>query len=33
MSYTFVDEYQAKHWQPRVIVLNEKNAVVSQRGI
>jgi len=33
MSYTFVDEYQAKHWQPRVIVLNEKNVVVSQRGI
>src|SRR6266571_8582203 len=26
MSYTTVDEYQAKHWQPRVIVLNEKNA-------
>jgi len=33
MSYTLVDEYQAKHWQPRVIVLNEKNAIVNHRGI
>src|SRR6266850_1114090 len=33
MSYTMVDEYQAKHWQPRVILLNEKNAIVNHRGI
>jgi len=33
MSYTIIDEYQAKHWQPRVIVLNEKNAIVNKRGI
>jgi aspartate 1-decarboxylase len=33
MSYTVVDEDQAKHWQPRVIVLNEKNAIVNKRGI
>jgi aspartate 1-decarboxylase len=32
MSYTLVDEYQAKHWQPRVILLNEKNAILSHRG-
>jgi aspartate 1-decarboxylase len=33
MSYTLVDEYQAKHWEPRVLLLNEKNIVVNRRGI
>jgi len=33
MSYTWVDETQAKSWQPKVLVLGKKNAVVSERGI
>jgi aspartate 1-decarboxylase len=33
MSYTTVDEYQAKHWQPRVILLNEKNGILKHRGV
>jgi aspartate 1-decarboxylase len=33
MSYTTVDEYQAKRWEPRVIVMGEKNTVVNKRGI
>lgn len=33
MSYTMVDEALAKKWQPRVIVLGEKNLVTSERGI
>ena len=33
MSYTTVDEYQAKHWQPRVIVMGEKNTIANHRGI
>jgi len=32
MSYTFVDEALARKWQPRVIVLGEKNAIVQERG-
>ena len=33
MSYTTVEEYQAKRWEPRVIVMGEKNVVVNKRGI
>lgn len=33
MSYTEVDAAQAKGWQPRVIVLDEKNRIVNERGI
>jgi len=33
MSYTEVDVALAKKWQPRVIVLGEKNAVTQERGI
>jgi aspartate 1-decarboxylase len=33
MTFTEVDEAQAKDWKPRVIVLGEKNAVINQRGI
>ena len=32
MSYTFVDEALAKKWQPRVLVLGEKNTIQQQRG-
>ncbi len=33
MSYTWIDEAQAKDWHPKVLVLGKKNAVVSERGI
>ena len=33
MSFTFVDDKKAGKWQPRVIVLGAKNAVISKRGI
>ena len=33
MSYTEVDAIAAKTWQPQVIVLDEKNAVLTERGI
>ena len=33
MSFTEVAEAEAKTWKPRVIVLGEKNRVVSERGI
>jgi aspartate 1-decarboxylase len=33
MSFTEVDALEAKFWKPQVIVLGEKNAVVSERGI
>jgi len=33
MSFTMADEALAANWQPRVIVLNEKNQVVNERGI
>jgi aspartate 1-decarboxylase len=33
MSYTTVEEPQAKTWQPRVILLNEKNQITDERGI
>ena len=33
MSFTEVDATVAKDWQPRVIVLGEKNAIVNERGI
>jgi aspartate 1-decarboxylase len=32
MSYAFIDEALAKKWQPRVLVLGEKNAIQQQRG-
>ena len=32
MSFTEVDEALAKKWQPRVIVLGEKNTLVAERG-
>ena len=33
MSFTMADESAAKNWQPHVIVLDEKNQVVIERGI
>jgi aspartate 1-decarboxylase len=33
MSFTEVESAEAKFWKPRVIVLGEKNAVASERGI
>lgn len=32
MSFTEVDDAQAKSWQPRVIVLGEGNSVINERG-
>lgn len=32
MSYTFVDDTLAKKWQPRVIVLGERNVITQERG-
>ena len=33
MSFTEVEAGEAGRWKPRVIVLNEKNAIVKQRGL
>jgi len=33
MSFTEMDLSEAQTWQPRVIVLGEKNAVINERGI
>jgi aspartate 1-decarboxylase len=33
MSFTEVDAAEAESWKPQVIVLGEKNAVVSERGV
>jgi len=33
MSYTVVEEVQAKSWEPRVIVLGAKNTIINHRGI
>ena len=32
MSFTEIDVTHAKFWKPRVIVLGEKNVIVSERG-
>lgn len=33
MSFTEMEDAQARSWRPRVIVLDENNAVVTERGI
>lgn len=33
MSFTEIEAAQASAWQPRVIVLGEKNQIVNERGI
>lgn len=32
MSYTVLDETLARRWEPRVIVLGEKNLIATERG-
>ena len=33
MSYAVADAREVKKWQPRVIVLGEKNTIINRRGI
>lgn len=33
MAYTEIEEHQARAWHPKVLVLNEKNQIVTERGI
>ena len=33
MSFTELEAVKAKSWRPRVIVLGDRNAVVSERGV
>jgi aspartate 1-decarboxylase len=33
MSFTQIDAVEAKFWKPHVLVLGEKNAIESERGI
>ena len=33
MSFAWLEEEEAKHWQPRVVVLGERNEIVSERGL
>jgi aspartate 1-decarboxylase len=33
MSFTTIDDEEARGWQPRVIVLGENNRIVNERGI
>lgn len=33
MSFTEIEEHQARGWKPKVLVLDEKNQVVTERGI
>ena len=33
MCYTWVEEAQAKAWQPKILVLGKKNTVVEERGV
>jgi aspartate 1-decarboxylase len=33
MSFAMIDVQIARKWEPRVIVLGEKNAIVNRRGI
>jgi len=33
MGYTVVEEALAKNWQPRVILLDEQNNIINERGI
>ena len=32
MCYTWIDEAQAKGWQPKILSLGKKNTVVEERG-
>jgi aspartate 1-decarboxylase len=33
MSFTEVDVAAGEHWQPRVVVLGERNAIINERGL
>jgi aspartate 1-decarboxylase len=33
MSFTFIEEADAQKWEPRVIVLGARNAIINHRGI
>lgn len=33
MTFTELEEAVARNWKPKVIVLGEKNAIISERGI
>lgn len=33
MSFTVLEEHEARTWEPRVIVLGAKNAIINHRGI
>ncbi len=33
MNFALVDEKEAEDWTPRVIVLNEQNEIIDERGI
>jgi aspartate 1-decarboxylase len=33
MSFAWLDAEEAKHWQPRVIVLGEHNKIINERGL
>ena len=33
MSFTFIEEAGAQKWEPRVIVLGARNAIINHRGI
>jgi len=33
MAFTEVEEHQARAWHPRVLVLDERNHIVTERGI
>jgi len=33
MSYAVLEAHEARKWQPRVIVLGDKNAVINRRGL
>ena len=33
MCYTWVEEAEAKAWQPKILVLGKKNTLVEERGV
>jgi aspartate 1-decarboxylase len=33
MSFAWLDEAEARNWQPRVLVMGERNEIVNERGL
>jgi aspartate 1-decarboxylase len=33
MSFTWLEEEEARQWQPRILVLGEQNKIINERGI